>query len=251
MMMARVIPCLDVRDGRVVKGVRFQGLRDCGDPVSLAQRYESDGADELALLDIGATPADGAHGVATLRAVRAELSIPLLAGGGVRSVGDATRLLESGADKVAVNTAAVDEPALLTRLADRFGRQCTVIAIDAVRADDGWRLVTSSGAHRVDVNAVVWAQEATERGAGEILLTSWDRDGTGNGYDLPLLRAVRSAVDVPVIASGGGRESEHMAAAIRAGADAVLAATIFHDQLTTPRFLKSELGRTGLEVRPC
>ena len=246
----RVIPCLDVRDGRVVKGVRFQGLRDAGDPVAQAAAYAEQGADELVMLDVSATPEGRATAAETCAAVRAVLPLPLTVGGGVRRVEDAARLLAAGADKVAVNTAAVEDPALLTRLAERFGRQCVVLALDAAARPGGWEVVTRSGRHRTGRDAVSWAAEAADRGAGELLLTSWDRDGTGEGYDLALISAVRAAVGVPVIASGGGRTPAHLAGALRAGADAVLAASIFHDRHTTVGELKRALrDQQGVEVR--
>lgn len=247
----RIIPCLDVSAGRVVKGVRFQGLRDAGDPVEQAAAYAAQGADELVMLDVSATAearATAAHTVAGLREV---LPLPLTVGGGVRAVEDAARLLGAGADKVGVNTAAVEDPALLTRLAERFGAQCVVLALDAARRLDGpgWEVVTRAGRHRTGLDAVAWAGQAAARGAGELLLTSWDRDGTGLGYDTALLAAVRAAAPVPLIASGGARTPEHLAAALRAGADAVLAATIFHDGLTTVGDIKRALRAQGVEVR--
>ena len=249
MLSSRIIPCLDVRDGRVVKGVQFQGLRDAGDPVSLARAYEAQGADELVILDVSATPEGRGNATETVRAVRAVLSIPLTVGGGVRTEADAARLLDAGADKVAVNTAALDDPPLLGRLAARFGRQCVVLSLDAAATDGGWEPVVRSGTVRTGRDAVAWAQEATELGAGEILLTSWDRDGTRSGYDLELLAAVSAAVEVPVIASGGADRAEHLVQALRAGASAVLAASIFHDQDTTVAALKDALAAAGLEVR--
>jgi imidazoleglycerol phosphate synthase cyclase subunit len=249
MLMRRVIPCLDVDRGRVVKGIRFSGLRDAGNPVALAEAYEAQGADELVLLDVSATPEGRGHALATVRAVRASLAIPLTVGGGIRRADDAAALLEAGADKVAVNTAAVHRPELLTELAERFGRQCTVLALDAAAANGGWRVVVRSGRDHLDLGVVDWAREATAAGAGEILLTSWDRDGTHSGYDLELLRAVSTAVSVPVIASGGASSAEHMAEAITAGADAVLAASILHDNHTTVATLKARLSELGVEVR--
>jgi imidazoleglycerol phosphate synthase cyclase subunit len=204
MLTPRVIPCLDVRDGRVVKGVRFSSLRDAGDPVQCAQSYEDQGADEIVILDVSATPEGRRANLDTIRAVRAQLGIPLTVGGGVRTLEDASAMLTSGADKVALNTAAVRNPALITELADRFGSQCVVVAIDAARRADSWCVVTHSGQTRTDLDAVLWSAAAAARGAGELLLTSWDRDGTGHGYDLPLLGSVREAVEVPIIASGGG-----------------------------------------------
>ncbi len=249
-LAARIIPCLDVRAGRVVKGVRFQGLRDAGDPAELAAAYEAQGADEIVLLDVSATPDGRATARDTVRRVRAALSVPLTVGGGVRAVDDAAALLEAGADKVGVNTAAVRRPALLGELAQRFGRQCTVLALDAAAlADGGWELVILSGRERTGRDAVAWAGEAAAAGAGEILLTSWDRDGTRSGYDLELLGTVSAAVEVPVIASGGASRPEHLIAAVRAGADAVLAASIFHFRETTVGSLKAAMAAAGLEVR--
>lgn len=251
MLTTRVIPCLDVRDGRIVKGVRFQGLRDAGDPVTRAAAYEAGGADELVILDVSATPEGRGHAVTTTAAVRAVLGIPLTVGGGVRAPDDAARLLDAGADKVGVNTAAVVDPTLLSRLADRFGAQCTILALDAARAPDrdGWDVVVRSGTERAGKDAVAWAIEAVQRGAGEILLTSWDRDGTRSGYDLDLLAAMRAAVPVPVIASGGAAHADHLIEAVRAGADAVLAASIFHDGEVTPDDVKRVMAAAGLAVR--
>jgi len=247
----RVIPCLDVRDGRVVKGVRFADLRDAGDPRERAARYEEDGADELVLLDVTATPEGRANALETVRAVRAELSIPLTVGGGVRAVADAERLLEAGADKVSTNTAAVREPALVSALADRFGSQCTVLALDAARGSrGGWQVVVRSGAERLERDAVDWAAEAVERGAGEVLLTSWDRDGTRSGYELELIAAVAERVRVPVVASGGAARVADLDTALRAGAEAVLAASLFHDGDVRVADAKAELARLGWEVRP-
>lgn len=250
MITVRVIPCLDVRDGRVVKGVRFQGLRDAGDPVELSTEYERQGADELVILDVGATPQGRANQVETVRAVREGLSIPLTVGGGVRKVEDAGRLLAAGADKVGVNTAAVRDPDIITRIANRFGRQCTVVAIDAARTRDSrWEVVVLSGTDRPGLDVVDWAGEAVDRGAGELLLTSWDQDGTRAGYDLALLAAVSSAVSVPIIASGGAARPEHLVEALQAGADAVLAASIFHDGEYTVSDCKRAMREAGLEVR--
>lgn len=249
MLLTRVIPCLDVADGRVVKGIRFQGLRDAGDPVELARNYAAQGADEIVILDVGATPERRRHQIETVEAVREVLPLPLTVGGGVRQVADAESLLEAGADKVAVNTAAVEDPNLLSRLALRFGSQCTVLAIDAARSLDRWWIVVRSGRDRLDIEAVDWARRAVGLGVGEILLTSWDRDGTRSGYDLELIAAIREAVPVPIIASGGAATAEHMVAALTAGADAVLAASIFHDGQTMVSSLKKDLEKLGLEVR--
>ena len=247
--MRRVIPCLDVHAGRVVKGIQFQALRDAGDPVELANIYAQQGADELVLLDVSATPEGREHALTTVQAVRRRLPIPLTVGGGVRKLGDAKALLEAGADKVAVNTAAVSRPELLGEMASEFGGQCTVLALDAARQGNGWRVVVRSGQDRLDLDVVDWAIAAVEAGAGEILLTSWDRDGTGSGYDLELLEAVCRAVGVPVIASGGAETAEHMAQALLAGADAVLAASILHDGQTTVSAIKRRLAALGMEVR--
>lgn len=247
----RIIPCLDIRAGRVVKGVRFQGLRDAGDPVAQARAYVAQGADELVLLDVSATDEGRAAAVGTVADVRAVLPLPLTVGGGLRTVDDAARYLAAGADKIAVNTAAVADPSLLTRLADRFGAQCVVLALDAARRVDapGWEVVTHAGKRRTGRDAVAWAAEAASCGAGEVLLTSWDRDGTGLGYDTELLASVCGAAGVPVIASGGARRPEHLAAALAVGADAVLAASIFHDGETTVSDVKQALRRQGIEVR--
>jgi len=247
--MRRVIPCLDVHAGRVVKGIQFQALRDAGEPVELAKIYAQQGADELVLLDVSATPEGREHALTTVREVRRQLPLPLTVGGGVRKLEDATALLEAGADKVAVNTAAVSRPELLGEMASAFGCQCTVLALDAARAGNGWQVVVRSGRDRLELDVVEWAQAAVEEGAGEILLTSWDRDGTGSGYDLELLQAVCGAVGVPVIASGGAETAEHMAQALLAGADAVLAASILHDGHTTVSAIKRRLASLGMEVR--
>ena len=225
-------------------------MRDVGDPVESAVVYEEQGADELVLLDVSATPEGRENNLATVAEVREVLSIPLTVGGGVRSVGDARSLLEAGADKVGVNTAAVERPELVTEMAEVFGVQCTVLAVDAARGGDGWEVVTRSGRNRTGIDVVEWCRKGETLGAGEILLTSWDRDGTGDGYDLELLEAVASAVRVPVIASGGAREPGHLVEGVRAGASAVLVASILHDGVTTVRELKRHLSAVGVEVRP-
>ena len=249
MLMQRLIPCLDVADGRVVKGVCVSGRRDAGDPCELARRYAEEGADELVMLDVAATPAGRGHHLQVVQQVRQVLPLPLTVGGGVRQVADAEALLEAGADTVAVNTAAVQRPELLTELAQRFGCQCTVLALDAARRNGGWEVVTRSGRDRTGLDAVAWAREATRHGAGEILLTSWDRDGTGIGYDLALVAAISRAVQVPIIASGGAATPQHLAEAVWAGADAMLAATILHDGHYSIPALKQQLQVLGLEVR--
>jgi imidazoleglycerol phosphate synthase cyclase subunit len=270
MLAARVIPCLDVKDGRVVKGVRFQELRDAGDPVENAAAYEEQGADEIIILDVSATPEGRGNAVDTVRAVRSVLSIPLTVGGGVRKESDAGRLLDAGADKVGINTAAVSRPDLVAEIAQRFGSQCTVLAVDAAarpgnptpigtergqirpsrsQLGRGWEVVVRSGANRTGLDVVEWCRKATALGAGEILLTSWDRDGTRDGYDVELIAAVANAVTVPVIASGGAARSEHLVAALRAGASAALVASILHDGDTTVADLKLGLSRAGITVR--
>jgi len=251
MLTRRVIPCLDIRDGRVVKGVRFSNLRDAGDPVEQALAYEGQGADEIVMLDVSATAEGRGAAIETVRDVRRALSIPLAVGGGVRSIADAEALLDAGADKVGINTAAVERPAILSELAGRVGCQCVVLAIDAARraGAPGWEVVTRAGTHRTGIDAIGWATEGERLGAGEILLTSWDRDGTRSGYDLDLLREASGAVRLPIIASGGAHSATHMAEALLAGADAVLAASIFHDRETTVGAVKTELARAGVEVR--
>lgn len=251
MSYRRVVPCLDVRDGRVVKGVKFQNLRDAGDPVEAALRYEEEGADELVLLDVSATPEGKSHAVETVAKVRAGLGIPLLVGGGIRELYNAGQLLEAGADKVALNSAAFDRPELIAEIASRFGVQCTVIAIDAAREGEGWVPTRNGGRVRLERDAIAWAREAVALGAGEILLTSWDRDGTRAGYDLELLQAVTESVNVPVIASGGAATIGHLQEAVAAGADAVLAASIFHDGEFSVADVKRGLIDLSVEVRPC
>jgi cyclase len=250
MLAPRIIPCLDVSHGRVVKGVRFQGLRDAGDPAERAALYEAQGADEIVILDVSATPEGRGNQVETVQRVRACLGIPLTVGGGVRTLDDARALLEAGADKVSVNTAAVQEPSLLAAIAERFGRQCTVLAIDAARRDGRFEVLVKGGREGTGFDAILWAHEAAQRGAGEILLTSWDRDGTRSGYDLELIRAVRQAVQVPVIASGGAAGPEHLREAFEAGADAVLAASIFHDDDLSVAEVKRILIAQGITLRP-
>ena len=253
MLTTRIIPCLDVDAGRVVKGVKFQNLRDAGDPAELGARYEAEGADEIVILDVSATSDGRETAVNTVERVRAAIRIPLTVGGGVRTIDDARRLLEAGADRVSVNSAAVAEPALVARMAERFGVQCVVVAIDAARStgrDAGrWEVVVKGGRERTGIDAIVWAAQAATLGAGEILLTSFDRDGTGDGYDTDLIAAVSTASKIPVIASGGASGPEHMALAVGAGADAVLAASIFHDGVYAVGRVKRELKGLGLEVR--
>lgn len=236
--------------GRVVKGVKFQGLRDAGDPAERAKAYEDQGADEIVILDVSATPEGRGHQLETVRRVREALSIPLTVGGGVRAEEDALALLEAGADKVSVNTAAVTRPELLSEIADRFGRQCCVLAIDAAQRDGRFEVLVKGGREGTGIDALEWARTGEARGAGEILLTSWDRDGTRSGYDLALTGAVAKAVHVPVIASGGADSPEHIREAFAAGADAVLAASIFHDGDLTVGDVKLYLQEHGVRVRP-
>jgi cyclase len=250
MLTARIIPCLDVKAGRVVKGVKFENLRDAGDPAELACAYEDQGADELVLLDVSATPDGRKTQLEWVRRVRAGISIPLSVGGGVCNLDDAAALLQAGADKVGINTAAVRDPTLLERMAATFGSQCTVLAVDAARNQNGyWNVVVRSGTRRLGLDAVEWARTAAARGAGEILLTSWDRDGTRKGYDLDLLGAISQAVRVPLIASGGAATPGHLLEALRAGADAVLAASIFHYGEYTVGALKEFMRANQVEVR--
>jgi imidazole glycerol-phosphate synthase subunit HisF len=250
MLTTRIIPCLDCRDGRVVKGVQFGNLRDVGSPAEQATLYESQGADEIVLLDVIATVEGQAAQAATIRDVREVLSIPLTVGGGVRSIQDAERLLDCGADKVSVNTAAVQNPPLIGKLADRFGRQCIVLAVDAAaKPDGGWAVVTHSGRQTTTWQVGEWCRFGAESGAGEILLTSWDRDGTRSGYCLELLRHVREQMNIPLIASGGANSPQHLWEAIQAGADAVLAASIFHSGEFRVGDVKSFLSNCGIEVR--
>jgi imidazoleglycerol phosphate synthase, cyclase subunit len=251
----RVIPCLDVNAGRVVKGVKFQNLVDSGDPVELSVRYEAEGADEIAFLDISATIEGRDTALESIRRVRAAIGIPLLVGGGVRKFEDAARLLEAGADRVAVNSAAVRDPGLIDEMAKRFGVQCVVLAIDARRkagaptAAQEWEVVVEAGRKATELEAVAWAREGARRGAGEILLTSIDRDGTSSGYDLELLRAVAGASPVPVVASGGAAVAAHFVDGARSGARALLAAGAFHRGELSIRSVKASLAEAGMEVR--
>jgi imidazole glycerol-phosphate synthase subunit HisF len=251
MVLKRVIPCLDVDNGRVVKGTNFVDIRDAGDPVELAERYDAAGADELVFLDITASHESRDTIVELARRTADNVFIPFTIGGGIRSVEDAQAVLDAGADKVSVNSAALDRPELISELAEIFGSQSVVIAIDAKRAAEGWDVYTHGGRTRVEGReAVAWAQEATELGAGEVLLTSMDRDGTADGYDLELTRAVAEAVSVPVIASGGAGELDHLVEAVEEGhADAVLCASIFHYGAHTVAEAKERMERAGIPVR--
>lgn len=251
MLRPRVIVCLDVKDGRVVKGTQFKDLRDVGDPVELARRYEAEGADEIVYLDVSASKEDRGTLLDVVRRTAETLFIPLTVGGGVRSADDIGPLLRAGADKISVNSAAVFDPELLTVGADRFGSQCIVASIDAAREGDTFRCYTHGGSRPTDRDAVEWAEECVDRGAGEILLTSIDRDGARTGYRLDLTRAVADSVTVPVIASGGAGEASHLRDAFVDGhASAALVAGILHDGLTTVGQLKDELTGWGIDVRP-
>ncbi len=252
MLRRRVIPCLDVANGRVVKGTRFVDLVDEGDPPELAERYAAEGADELVFLDISAAPEGRRTLLDIVERTARRAFIPLTVGGGVRSVDDLRDVLRAGADKVSLNTAAVADPGLIAACAARFGRQAVVIAIDARRrpADDGWEVVVTGGRDATGLDAVAWAERAVELGAGELLVTSIDRDGTRSGYDTALLRAITARVEVPVIASGGAAGPEDFVAAVRdGGADAVLAASIFHRRIHSIAAVKQAMADAGLPVR--
>ncbi len=246
----RIIPCLDVTSGRVVKGINFVELRDAGDPVEIARRYDEQGADELCFLDITASSDDRDLILHVIEEVAAQVFIPLTVGGGVRKVEDVRRLLNAGADKVSINTSAVQNPALVREAADRYGSQCIVVAIDAKRVGDRWEVYTHGGRTATGMDAIAWAREVQALGAGEILLTSMDRDGTREGFDLGVTRAVSDAVDIPLIASGGVGTLEHLVdGVLKGGADAVLAASIFHfGEYTVPQ-AKALMAAHGIEVR--
>jgi cyclase len=247
----RIIPCLDVKDGKVVKGIKFQNITDAGDPTSRALEYEKQGADELVMLDISATVEGRKTKFEVVKSIRSVISIPLTVGGGVSSLEDAKALLDSGADKVAINTAAVKNPQLIQEISNHFGKQCTVLSLDAAKRLDGkgWEVVIQAGKDRTGIDAVEWAVKCVGLGAGEILLTSWDKDGTKSGYDLELIKAISEAVSVPVIASGGAATSEHLIEGLKNGADAVLAASIFHYNDYTVQQLKEELAKNQITVR--
>jgi cyclase len=250
-LLKRVIPCLDVDRGRVVKGTRFVGIRDAGDPVELAARYEAEGADELVFLDITASHEKRATMVELARRTADDVFIPFTLGGGIRSAPDAQAVLDAGADKVSVNSAAVADPGLIDELARVFGAQCVVLAVDARRVDDGgYEVFVNGGRTATGREAVAWAREGVARGAGEVLLTSMDRDGTEDGYELDLTRAVADSVEVPVIASGGAGRPEHLVEAVeRGGADAVLCASIFHYGAYTVGEAKAKMTAAGIPVR--
>src|SRR5438477_2502929 len=249
----RIIPCLDVDGSRVVKGVNFIGLRDAGDPVELAARYNAEGADELVVLDIAASRDRRPTFLETIRSVAEQLAIPLTAGGGIRTLQDAISVVRAGADKVTVNTAAVQRPGLITELSEEFGAQAVVLAIDGKRSGDRWEVMVRGGRDTTGLDAIDWAKRGVSLGAGEILITSVDRDGTQQGFDVPLTSAISRAVSVPVIASGGAKIPEHFAEIFTDGAaDAALAASIFHDNIQPIRELKQFLAARGIEVRlPC
>jgi cyclase len=250
MLARRIIPCLDVAGGRVVKGVHFESLRDAGDPVEQASRYDADGADELVFLDISASPEARQTTLEMVSRVAETIFIPFTVGGGIRSVGDAGAALRAGADKTAVNTAAVRDPSLVSRLAESFGSQCVVVAVDVKRIGGRLTVMVNGGREETSLEAVDWSRRLEALGAGEILLTSMDRDGTGEGYDLPLLEAVTRTVNIPVIASGGAGRLAHLAEALEAGAHGVLAATIFHFKDSSLPRARAYLRERGYPVRP-
>ncbi|MFP3358636.1 imidazole glycerol phosphate synthase subunit HisF [Planococcus sp. SIMBA_143] len=250
MLTKRIIPCLDVKEGRVVKGVSFVELRDAGDPVELAKFYDEQGADELVFLDISASHEGKETMVEVVRIVATELSIPFTVGGGIRTLDDMKRMLRAGADKVSLNTAALDRPELIKEGADFFGSQCIVVAIDAKRNGDSWDVYTHGGRNRTEWDAIEWAKKAVALGAGELLLTSMDSDGQKDGFDVELTKAVRDAVEVPVIASGGAGNRKHFKEVFeQSDADAALAASIFHYKETSVREVKQYLQREGVNVR--
>lgn len=250
MLAKRIIPCLDVKEGRVVKGIEFVQLRDAGDPVELANEYNRQDADELVFLDITASHEKRDTMLDVARRTAEKVFIPYTVGGGIRSVEDMRRMLESGADKISINTAAVKDPSVITEGAEKFGSQCVVIAIDAKRAGDSWEIYLNGGRTPTGIDAVEWAKKCEELGAGEILLTSMDRDGTKDGYDIPLTKAITDAVNLPVIASGGAGKLEHfLDVIVEANADAVLAASLFHYGELTIRQVKEYLKANGIEVR--
>jgi cyclase len=250
MLARRIIPCLDVAGGRVVKGVHFESLRDAGDPVEQAARYDAEGADELVFLDISASQEERKTTLEMVSRVAESIFIPFTVGGGIRSVGDAGAALRAGADKISVNTAAVRDPSLVSRLAESFGSQCVVAAVDVKRINGRLTVMVTGGKEPTSLEAIPWVRQLETAGAGEVLLTSMDRDGTGHGYDLPLIQAAASAVSIPVIASGGAGTLEHLAEALRAGAHGVLAATIFHFQGSSLPEARAYLRERGFPVRP-
>lgn len=250
MLAKRIIPCLDIKDGRTVKGVNFEGLRDAGDPLELARRYSEEGADELVFLDITATKEKRKTLIDLVKKIALEINIPFTVGGGIGSIGEIADLLHAGADKVSMNSSIVRNPDLINEAAQQFGSQCIVAAVDAKRIGDGWTVFISGGSQKTDKDALEWIKEVEQRGAGEILLTSMDRDGTKAGYDLELLKSVDSFTAIPVIASGGAGNSAHCVEAVKkGGADAVLAASVFHFQEVTIRNLKQAMEDVGVTIR--
>ena len=249
MLARRIVPCLDVKDGRVVKGINFVELRDAGDPVEQAAAYDAQGADEVCFLDISASPEGRSTLVDVVARTADQVFAPLTVGGGVRSVRDAEALLEAGADKIAINTAAIRSPELVSQISARFGNQAVVVAVDAKRRPGGWEVYSHGGRTPEGLDALAWCRRVAELGAGELLVTSMDRDGTGQGYDLELIRAVSGTVTVPVIASGGVGELAHLADGLEAGADAVLAASIFHFGRHTIPEAKAFLAARGIVMR--
>lgn len=250
MMASRLIVCLDVKGGRVVKGINFKGLRDLGDPVAMAAQYEQDGADEIVFLDISASSEEHTTLLDTVRATAEHLFVPLTVGGGIRTADDVAAALRAGADKVSLNTTAVERPEVITAAAERFGSQCVVVSIDAAREDGRWRVFTRGGHNPTDLDAIAWAKEAVARGAGELLVTSIDRDGVRSGYDLDLTQAMAAAVSVPVIASGGAGNAVHVVDAFTKGrASAALVAGILHDGRTTVTELKQAMAAAGIPTR--
>lgn len=250
MLAKRIIPCLDIKNGRTVKGVNFEDLRDAGDPVELARRYSQEGADELVFLDITATKEKRKTLVELVRRIALEIDIPFTVGGGIKTVEEIEELLHAGADKVSLNSAIVKDPDLINRASDAFGSQCIVAAVDAKRSGDSWKVYIKGGSENTGIDALQWIKEVEQRGAGEILLTSMDRDGTKEGFDLELLRKVNDEVHIPVIASGGAGNSSHCVEAIKkGGADAVLAASIFHFKEVEIEELKKDLSKQSIPVR--
>lgn len=250
MLTKRIIPCLDIKDGRTVKGVNFEGLRDAGDPIELARRYTTEGADELVFLDITATKENRKTLIDLVRGIAKEINIPFTVGGGIRSVEEIEDLIKAGADKVSLNSSIVADPDLITRASERFGSQAVVAAVDARKTDDGWEVYVKGGSEATGLDAIEWMKECEKRGAGEILLTSMDKDGTKSGFDLELLKLVNQVVRIPVIASGGAGTIQHCIDAVYKGnADAVLAASIFHFKEIEIKDLKEKMRDDGIPVR--
>ena len=251
MITIRIIPCIDVKNDRVVKGIQFSNLIDAGSPLELAIEYQNQNADELVILDIAATPDKKKHRIDIIKNIRKHLHIPLTVGGGVKTTADVRNLLMAGADKVAVNTAAVERISLIEEITEQFGRQCTVLALDVKKKGNSWEVCTHSGKNHTGIDAIEWAKRAKEYGAGEILLTSWDRDGSLAGYDTDLISTISKSVNIPIIASGGASKPEDMIAAVNAGASATLAASIFHFSTYTVDEIKEVLNMNNIRVRIC